>query len=113
MNLENRISFAGYIISIIATSVSMSADAPRPLVGAVRNIKAYLEEWIENHSRKLRPGTVAGYKGHIKNHIVIYIDHVQLNQVTASMLEDLRQQFLTKGFPDSSIRYVERVLSLS
>lgn len=102
MSLENRISFAGYIICIIATSVSMSADAPRPLVGAARNIKAYFEEWIENHSRKLRPGAVAGYKGHIKSHIVIYIDHVQLNQVTASMLEDLLQQFLTKGSPTAA-----------
>lgn len=76
-------------------------------------VKEYLEEWIENHSRNLRPSTAASYKGHIKNHIVPYIGHVQLKQVTAPLLDNLFQQLFDKGLSNSSVRYVERVLSIS
>ncbi len=47
-----------------------------------QTVGEYLEEWVENHGKaNLRPSTFAGYKSHIKNHIVPYIGHVQLNQL--------------------------------
>ena len=55
-----------------------------------QTVKEYLEEWVENHGKaNLRPSTFAGYKSHIKNHILPYIGHVQLNQLTPAMLDNI------------------------
>lgn len=40
----------------------------------------------------LRPSTFAGYKSHIKNHIVPFVGHVQLNQLSPAMLDNMFQQ---------------------
>lgn len=48
-----------------------------------QSVKEYLEEWVENHGMtNLRPSIFAGYKSHIKDHILPYVGHVQLNQLT-------------------------------
>lgn len=63
-----------------------------------QTVKEYLEEWVENHGKaNLRPSTFAGYKSHIRNHIVPYIGHVQLNQLTPAMLDNMFQQLFEKG----------------
>ncbi len=63
-----------------------------------QTVKEYLEEWVENHGKaNLRPSTFAGYKSHIRNHIVPYIGHVQLNQLTPAMLDNMFQQLFDKG----------------
>lgn len=82
--------------------------------GGKQTLKEYLEEWVENHGKaNLRPSTFVSYKGNIKNHIVPYIGHVQLKQLTQAMLDNLFQQLFDKGLSNSSVRYVQRVLSVS
>lgn len=82
--------------------------------GGKQTLKEYLEEWVENHSKaNLRPSTFASYKGNIKNHIVPYIGHVQLKQVSTAMVDNLFKQLFDKGLSNSSVRYVQRVLSVS
>ena len=62
-----------------------------------QTVKEYLKEWVENHGKaNLRPSTFAGYKSHIRNHIVPYIGHVQLNQLTPAMLDNMFQQLFDK-----------------
>ena len=79
-----------------------------------QTVKEYLEEWIENHGKaNLRPSTFAGYKSHIRNHIVPYIGHVQLNQLTPAMLDNMFQQLFDKGLSNSTVRYAQRILSVS
>ncbi len=64
-----------------------------------QTVKEYLEEWVENHGKaNLRPSTFAGYKSHIKKHILPYIGHVQLNQLTPAILDHIFQQLLTRGY---------------
>ena len=79
-----------------------------------QTVKEYLKEWVENHGKaNLRPSTFAGYKSHIRNHIVPYIGHVQLNQLTPAMLDNMFQQLFDKGFSNSTVRYAQRILSVS
>ncbi len=82
--------------------------------GGKQTLKEYLEEWVENHGKaNLRPSIFASYKVNIKNHIVSYIGNVQLRQLTPAMLDNLFKQLFDKGLSNSSVRYVQRVLSVS
>jgi len=77
-------------------------------------VKEYLDEWVENHGKaNLHPSTFASYKGHITNHILPHIGHVQLNQLSPAMLDNMFQQLFDKGLSQSTVRYVQRILSVS
>ena len=98
----------------------MKAKLANPIYSPVvasqgkQTVKEYLEEWVENHGKaNLRPSTFAGYKSHIRNHIVPYIGHVQLNQLTPAMLDNMFQQLFDKGLSNSTVRYAPRILSVS
>ena len=79
-----------------------------------QTVKEYLEVWVENHGKaNLRPSTFESYKGIIKNNIVPYIGHVQLNQLSPAMLDNMFQQLFDKGLSNSSVRYAQRILSVS
>ena len=79
-----------------------------------QSVKDYLEEWVENHGKaNLRPSTFAGYKSHIKNHIVPFVGHVPLNQLSPVMLDKMFQQLFDKGLSNSTVRYAQRILSVS
>ena len=98
----------------------MKAKLANPIYSPVvasqgkQTVKEYLEEWVENHGKaNLRPSTFAGYKSHIRNHIVPYIGHVQLNQLTPAMLDNMFQQLFEKGLSNSTVRYAQRILSVS
>ncbi len=81
---------------------------------AKKTIKQYLETWLETHSKmNLRPSTMAGYKSHIKNHIVPYIGNVPLNKLTPAMIDDMFQQLFDRGLSQSTVRYAQRILSVS
>jgi len=79
-----------------------------------QTVKEYLEEWVESHGNaNLRPSTFASYRGHIKNHIVPYVGHVRLNQLTPAMLDSMFQKLFEKGLSQSTVRYAQRILSVS
>ena len=44
---------------------------------------------------------------------VPYIGHVQLNQLTPAMLDNMFQQLFDKGLSNSTVRYAQRILSVS
>ncbi len=96
------------------TKLQNAAYMPTMSAQGKQTVKDYLEGWIEVHGKSnLRPSTAEGYRNNIKNHIVPYIGNVHLNQVTPAMLDNLFQQLLDKGLSDSSVRYVQRVLSVA
>lgn len=79
-----------------------------------QTVKEYLSEWVENHGKaNLRPSTFSGYKSHINNHILPYVGHVQLNQLSPAMLDKMFQQLFAKGLSQSTVRYAQRILSVS
>lgn len=96
--------------------VKLSNPVYTPVIASQgkQTVKEYLEEWVENHGKaNLRPSTFASYKSHIKNHIVPYVGHVQLNQLTPAMLDNMFQQLFYKGLSNSTVRYAQRILSVS
>lgn len=79
-----------------------------------QTVKEYMTEWLQNYGKaNLRPSTFASYKGIIKNHIVPYVGYVQLNQLSPAMLDNMFQQLFDKGLSNSTVRYTQRVLSVS
>ena len=87
---------------------------PATSIQGKQTVQEYLEEWVENHGKaNLRPSTFAGYKSHIRNHIVPYIGKVQLKQLAPAMLDNMFQQLFNKGLSNSSVRYAQRILSVS
>lgn len=81
---------------------------------AKQTVQEYLEEWVEIHGKaNLRPSTFAGYKCHIKNHIVPYIGNVPLKKLTPAMIDNMLKQFADKGLSTSTCRYAQRILSVA
>lgn len=81
---------------------------------AKQTVQEYLEEWVEIHGKaNLRPSTFAGYKCHIKNHIVPYIGNIPLKKLTPSMIDHMLKQLSDKGLSTSTCRYAQRILSVA
>lgn len=96
------------------TKLSNPTYSPITSPQSKQTVKEYLEEWVENHGKaNLRPSTFAGYKSHIKNHILPFIGHVPLRQLTPAMLDNMFQQLFDKGLSNSTVRYAQRILSVS
>lgn len=87
---------------------------PMDAASSKQTVKEYLETWVEAHGKaNLRPSTLAGYRGYIKNHIVPNLGHVQLKQLTPAMIDDMFQKLYDKGLSHSSVRYTQRILSVA
>jgi len=79
-----------------------------------QTVKEYMLEWVENHGKaNLRPSTFSSYKSHINTHILPYVGHVQLNQLSPAMLDNMFQKLFDKGLSQSTVRYAQRILSVS
>lgn len=87
---------------------------PIKTVESKQTVQEYLEEWVEIHGKaNLRPSTFAGYKCHIKNHIVPYIGNVPLKKLTPAMIDNMLKQLSDKGLSTSTCRYAQRILSVA
>lgn len=96
------------------TKLSNRTYSPITSPQSKQTVKEYLEEWVENHGKaNLRPSTFAGYKSHIQNHILPYVGHVPLRQLSPAMLDNMFQQLFDKGLSNSTVRYAQRILSVS
>jgi integrase len=96
------------------TKLTRPGYQPLQAVEAKQTVKEYLDVWVENHGKaNLRPSTFAGYKSHIKNHIVPYVGSVPLKQLTPAMLDNMFQKLFEKGLSQSTVRYAQRILSVS
>ena len=81
---------------------------------AKQTVQEYLETWVESHGKSnLRPITFAGYKCHIKNHIVPFVGNVPLKKLTPAMLDKMFQVLFDKGLSQSTVRYAQRILSVA
>jgi len=96
--------------------VKLSNPGYSPLDAAKgkQSIKEYLDAWVNLHGKaNLRPSTYATYKGYIKNHINPNIGHINVNQLTPAMLDDMFIKLFDKGLSQSTVRYVQRILSVA
>lgn len=94
--------------------LSFGSYEPVKAADAKQTVKQYLETWVEAHGKaNLRPSTFAGYKSHIKNHIVPYIGSVPLNKLTPKMIDEMLAKLNEKNFSQSTLRYAQRILSVA
>jgi len=96
------------------TKLSNPSYSPVQSAQSKMSIKDYMETWLEQYGKiNLRPSTFASYQGTIKNHIVPNIGHIPLRELTPAMLDDLFKKMFDKGLSQSSVRYAQRILSVS
>lgn len=77
-------------------------------------VEEYMVDWIEKHGKaNLRPSTFAGYKSHMKNHILPFIGNVSLLQLSPAMLDNMFQQLFDKGLSQSTVRYAHRIVGVA
>jgi len=94
--------------------LSYGSYEPVKAADAKQTVKQYLETWVEAHGKaNLRPSTFAGYKCHIKNHIVPYIGNVPLNKLTPKMIDEMLAKLNERELSQSTLRYAQRILSVS
>lgn len=87
---------------------------PAKAAESKQTVKQYLESWVEAHGNaNLRPTTFAGYKSHIKNHIIPFIGAVPLNRLTPKMIDEMLAKLNEKKYSQSTLRYAQRILSVS
>lgn len=100
LDMQKKLSFGGY--------------EPVKASEAKQTVKQYLESWVEIHGKaNLRPSTFAGYRSHIKNHILPYIGNVPLNKLTPKMIDNMLAQLNERKLSQSTLRYAQRILSVA
>ena len=96
------------------TQLSMPGFVPPKAAEEKRLLKDYLTSWIEIYGNaNLRPSTIASYKSTINNHIIPNIGNVHLVQLTPEMLDRLFAKLAEEGLSPTTVKYVQRVLSVS
>ena len=66
-----------------------------------------LSQWLETAVKpNLEPTTIRGYSVNVDRHIVPYIGNVELQKLTALMIQNLYGELKTKGLSPRSIKYV-------
>jgi integrase len=96
------------------TKLQNPGYSPVNVLRGRQTVREFMEEWVENYGKaNLRASTYTSYKGHIKNHIIPAIGHVQLRAVTPAMLDSLFQTMSDKGLAHNTVRNLHRVLSVS
>ncbi|AFV01208.1 MULTISPECIES: tyrosine-type recombinase/integrase [unclassified Dehalobacter] len=96
------------------TKLTKPGYQPLQATKSKQTMKEYLETWVENHGKaNLRPSTFAGYKSHIKNHILPFIGNVPLKQLTPAMIDNMFQKLFDKKLSQSTVRYAQRILSVA
>ena len=87
---------------------------PMDAAKSKQTVKEYMESWVEVHGKaNLRPSTLDGYRGYIRNHIVPHLGHIQLRELTSAMIDDMFQKLYDEGLSTSSVRYTQRILSVA
>lgn len=78
-----------------------------------QKLRDYLNIWVENYKPNLRPSTYHGYCSHIRNQINPILGEVRLNALTPAMLDDMIRQLFDRDLSQSTVRYCQRILSVS
>lgn len=96
------------------TKLASPSYSPIDMVKGKQTVQEYMGTWIEQHGKaNLRPSTFDGYKSYIRNHIVPHIGYVQLRALTPAMLDEMFQKMFDEGLSQSSVRYIQRILSVA
>lgn len=78
-----------------------------------QKLKDYLNTWVTNHKPNLRASSYSSYCSHIRNQINPLIGEVRLNALTPAIIDDMIRQLFDQGLSQSTVRYCQRILSVS
>ena len=82
-----------------------------PSPQAMQTVQSYFEDWVERHGRaNLRPSSIASYRGVIRNYIVPTLGQVELQQLTAPMIDDLLGALIDRGLSPGVVRLVRKTM---
>lgn len=81
----------------------LAADARTPL-------GEYLEDWLAASAARVRPTTLAGYAGHVRNHLVPRLGRLPLAAVDAATVRGLHAELLAAGLGPATVQRVHATL---
>ena len=77
-----------------------------------QTVQSYFDNWIEKHGKaNLRPSSIASYQAIIRNYIIPYVGQVQLQQLSAPMIDDMLGTLSDRGLAPSVVRLVRKTMS--
>jgi len=94
--------------------LSNASYTPLSAKQAKMTVREYMEDWVETHGNtNLRPSTFAGYKSHMKHHILPYIGDVPIGKLTPAMLDEMFQKLFERKLSQSTVRYAHRIVGVA
>lgn len=64
----------------LPTDTQLRAE-PGAGIGKVPTVAEWLSEWMTRRGRRVRHNTAAGYRGHIRNHLIPHLGHLRLDEL--------------------------------
>ena len=79
----------------IAKDLSLSVAPPAYQPPKALNFSYYVEEWLSNREKLVRPNSAKSYRDYAKNHILPAFGSIPVDQITWRMLQEFCNQLLT------------------
>lgn len=79
----------------IAKELSLSVAPPADQPPKVLNFSYYVNEWLNNRDKLVRPNSAKSYRDYAKNHILPAFGNIPVDQITWRMLQEFCNQLLT------------------
>lgn len=73
----------------------------------------FFNHWVEEKSHSLSPHTSIMYKQHGQKHILPYLGHVRLNEITPRHIQTLIELTRKEGLQEGTVRYIYSVCASS
>lgn len=70
----------------------------------------YLDRWLAASPARVRPTTLAGYAGHVRNHLAPRLGRLPLASVTAATVRQLHADLLAAGLAPATVQRVHATL---
>lgn len=84
-----------------------------PTAGRTLTVAQWLDRWLVIAAGRVRPKTLMGYEGYIRNNIVPQLGRYRLDRLTPEHLEAFYAGLRAKGLSGSTVLHHHRVLSRS
>lgn len=91
-------------------SAVVEVDESIYLAPVKQTVSQWLDTWVEEYCRGLKPYTLLNYKSKIKNHIKPLLGAVKVQDVTPDMIQHAYNKMLDKGLSPKSLRNIHGIL---
>ncbi|MGO3884706.1 MAG: tyrosine-type recombinase/integrase [Mycetocola sp.] len=88
-------------------------EASGDLPTSSQTVEQWLNYWLKQAAKEVRPNTIDGYRRTVENHVIPAIGKVKLDKVTATHMRQVHDGILAKGLSSTTALLAHRTLSVS